>query len=87
MKKQNKLRQIANVLKSSADELEQIDQNIKLARNEIKQILKQAGLKLPVETRHTKKATYIKVTYQAQKPELPDKVHDIPVRVVKKKQS
>ena len=85
MKKQSKLRQIANILMSSANELEKIDQSIKLARNEIKQILKQANLKLPVETRHTKKETYIKVTYQGQKPKLPDKVQNIPIRVVKKK--
>lgn len=85
MNKQNKLRRIASILKSSADELEALTRNIKLARDEVKILLKNANLRLPVETKHTKKESYIKVTYQDQRPELPEKVYGVPIRLVQKK--
>lgn len=85
MKNIKKLKQIIEILKTSAEELELLDKQIKKARLEVKEILKNQKLKLPIETKKNKKGAYLTITYSEQKPNLPEEINGIPIREIKKK--
>jgi len=87
MKHKNRLLRIAHTLNSAANSLEQLTENLSSARKELKQIMKEKEIKLPVETKHTKKGSYLKVSYYEEKPDLPNELNKIEIRFTKKKKS
>ena len=85
MKHKNRLLRIAHSLNTAANSLEELTGNLSAARKDLKQIMKEKSIKLPVETKNTKKGSYLKVSYTEEKPKLPTELHKIEIRLVKKK--